>query len=403
MKAYVSIAATLVVLVALAAQTGVAAASTLRIACDDGAAGAEVTVNGKFKGECPIDVQVPAGTANVKVTKTVNGKPTVFEQAVRIGDGVVKRLEVSFDASASPADSVGAASARPAPAMPDAGALDKQRYELEMTQYRNSIGSCLPRHAVELRRLIQQVQNAWRRVYSACRSEALGREYDASQVRTYCGDSTLDDIDDPPTRLDPTPEYREYRRFDSDAQSWCEEQFTRPRPPAGFTGASMPDARASDTRRSERLANSAPPPPASRPPAQPALTPAEVKGQPERPASDPEVVARLREGEQAAIRKAEAERAQKDTERLVALYDRAKAGDVSKFAEIKELARQGNPEAQNFAAACYLGGYGTEKDNVEATRWLIRSARQGNPHASKNLEMLRKAGYMVDVLEQSTK
>ena len=104
-----------------------------------------------------------------------------------------------------------------------------------------------------------------------------------------------------------------------------------------------------------------------------------------------------------ALRKADAElAAQSTTNHLVALFNQAKAGNASKFSEIREAAKQGNAEAQNFAGACYVYGYGVEKDMTEATRWYIRSARQGNQHATNNLEVLRKAGFMVDVLERST-
>jgi TPR repeat protein len=109
---------------------------------------------------------------------------------------------------------------------------------------------------------------------------------------------------------------------------------------------------------------------------------------------------REREAQQAALRAREAERAQKETEHLIALYGQAKAGDAARFAEIKAIAAGGHADAQNFAGACYFNGYGTDKDAIEATRWWVRSARQGNSNAAKNLEMLRKAGYMVDIVER---
>lgn len=119
---------------------------------------------------------------------------------------------------------------------------------------------------------------------------------------------------------------------------------------------------------------------------------------------------REREAVEAARRQAEAdrqrqavERQQQELARLIGLYNQAKAGDASKFADLQELARGGHAEAQNFVGVCYLNGFGTNKDDVEATRWWVRSARQGNPSAKKNLDMLRNAGYMVDVIERSTK
>ena len=38
-----------------------AARSVLSVNCQGEDVGAEVLVNGKFKGECPLDVKVPAG------------------------------------------------------------------------------------------------------------------------------------------------------------------------------------------------------------------------------------------------------------------------------------------------------------------------------------------------------
>jgi TPR repeat protein len=92
-----------------------------------------------------------------------------------------------------------------------------------------------------------------------------------------------------------------------------------------------------------------------------------------------------------------------ETNRLVAAFDQAKAGSAEKFADLLALAKQGHSEAQNFVGACFLHGYGTEKDDAEATRWWVRSARQGNPNAAKNLDMLRRSGYLVEIIERSTK
>lgn len=104
-----------------------------------------------------------------------------------------------------------------------------------------------------------------------------------------------------------------------------------------------------------------------------------------------------------ALRKADADMAEQNVvANLINLFNSAKTGDAKKFAEIAEMARRGHAEAQNFAGSCYLSGYGVEKDAAEATRWFIRSSRQGNSHATKNLEILRNAGFMVDLLERST-
>jgi hypothetical protein len=77
----------------------VAAGSLLRVACEGGDAGAEVTINGVFKGECPLDIQVNEGTVQLRVLKKVDAsRERVFEQQFRIGDGVVKKIEVALSA-----------------------------------------------------------------------------------------------------------------------------------------------------------------------------------------------------------------------------------------------------------------------------------------------------------------
>jgi formylglycine-generating enzyme len=67
----------------------------LRIACEGDNVGAEITVNDKFKGECPIDIAVPAGTVDIRALKKIdNLRERIFNQSFRVGDGVVKKLEV---------------------------------------------------------------------------------------------------------------------------------------------------------------------------------------------------------------------------------------------------------------------------------------------------------------------
>ena len=90
----------LILIGALAAQSAARAQeSLLRIICEGGNAGAEVSVNGQFKGECPLDIGVNAGTFTVRAVKKVDAtQERVFEQEVRMGDGVVKRVEAVLSA-----------------------------------------------------------------------------------------------------------------------------------------------------------------------------------------------------------------------------------------------------------------------------------------------------------------
>ena len=70
-----------------------AAGSMLRVTCEGDDIGAEVLVNGQFKGECPMDLQVPAGNSKLRLQKQVNKQDRIFEQDIRIGDGGVKKVE----------------------------------------------------------------------------------------------------------------------------------------------------------------------------------------------------------------------------------------------------------------------------------------------------------------------
>lgn len=70
------------------------AASLLRIACDGADVGAAVHVNGTFRGDCPLDVQVSAGAIQLRVAKPIDAeRERAYVETFRIGDGVVKKVE----------------------------------------------------------------------------------------------------------------------------------------------------------------------------------------------------------------------------------------------------------------------------------------------------------------------
>lgn len=74
-----------------------AAGSMLRVTCDGDDIGAEVTINGKFRGECPVDLKVPAGRLNIRVQKSVDAEhERVFEQDIRMAEDSVKKIEVKL-------------------------------------------------------------------------------------------------------------------------------------------------------------------------------------------------------------------------------------------------------------------------------------------------------------------
>lgn len=79
------------------------ASSALRVVCDGENAGAEISVNGAFKGQCPIDIQVNAGQIRLTAIKKSDPRRVgTFEQNIRIGDGVAQRIEVQLNMQLTP-------------------------------------------------------------------------------------------------------------------------------------------------------------------------------------------------------------------------------------------------------------------------------------------------------------
>lgn len=75
-----------------AAQSGMA---SLRVRCDGDSAGAGVSINGQFKGECPFDAMVPEGTLKIEARKPVGKEyERSFVQEMRVGAGIIKSIEV---------------------------------------------------------------------------------------------------------------------------------------------------------------------------------------------------------------------------------------------------------------------------------------------------------------------
>lgn len=69
--------------------------SVLTINCAGADVGAEVLVNGEFKGECPLDIKVPAGKLRLMVQKKVDDyNDRIYEQEIRLGEDVVKKIDV---------------------------------------------------------------------------------------------------------------------------------------------------------------------------------------------------------------------------------------------------------------------------------------------------------------------
>jgi hypothetical protein len=75
------------------------AGSALRVACDESDIGAQVFIDGKFKGECSVDILLPEGPHKIRVVRKIdNDQEQVFELDVRLADGTSKRVDVSLSA-----------------------------------------------------------------------------------------------------------------------------------------------------------------------------------------------------------------------------------------------------------------------------------------------------------------
>lgn len=77
-----------------------AASSKLSVVCKGDDAGAEVSVNGKFKGECPLVIKVPMGSLKLKVQKNER----IFEQVIHVGNNTTKVVEVTLSAPTQSAE-----------------------------------------------------------------------------------------------------------------------------------------------------------------------------------------------------------------------------------------------------------------------------------------------------------
>jgi iron complex outermembrane receptor protein len=77
-----------------------AAGSMLSVACSGDDLGAEVFINNKFKGKCPLNLSVPTGKLRLKVQKKIDAfSARVFEQEIRVGKGVDKHVKVLLGAT----------------------------------------------------------------------------------------------------------------------------------------------------------------------------------------------------------------------------------------------------------------------------------------------------------------
>lgn len=97
-------------LLAVATLPAVASAEAiLRLACFDANEGAMITVNGVRKGECPLDLALPAGTLVIRARKQPDAQhEQLWEKTLELADGAVKRVEIVLSAPQLTAEARGA-------------------------------------------------------------------------------------------------------------------------------------------------------------------------------------------------------------------------------------------------------------------------------------------------------
>ena len=207
--------------------------ASLRIGCEGAAVGAAVTVNNKFKGDCPIDVDVAPGTIVIRASKKIAGKEEVFKEEVRLGSGARKRIDVRFASQGN------AAPVAAAPAI-DYKAIAMQKYEAELQEYRRSVEACKPRHA----EIASQLKEAWTSAaqtrFSMCNRWARASFPDQSYAdRINCGTEpdnhfnlTRDGFDSPGDDYEHLHQRfmkakKAYMDFPN-AEAWCQRQFSAP-------------------------------------------------------------------------------------------------------------------------------------------------------------------------------
>ncbi|WP_083444514.1 PEGA domain-containing protein [Herbaspirillum rhizosphaerae] len=99
MKHLAALCSAPVVLLISSIACAAAPSAMLRVVCEDGDKGAEVMVDGKFKGECPVDIMLTEGSHKLRVSKPAGAtQEQLFEQDVRLGGGTSKRIDVVLSA-----------------------------------------------------------------------------------------------------------------------------------------------------------------------------------------------------------------------------------------------------------------------------------------------------------------
>jgi formylglycine-generating enzyme required for sulfatase activity len=71
--------------------------SGIKVRCEEENVGAEITINGVFKGECPLVIEVEPGRLTFRAFKSDSNYDYLFEQDIRMGDGAFKDIYVVLE------------------------------------------------------------------------------------------------------------------------------------------------------------------------------------------------------------------------------------------------------------------------------------------------------------------
>lgn len=108
--------------------TPLAITAALRVACDGASDGAIVEINGKKKGQCPVDIQIAPGDIKLKVYQKVDDShERAFFAEFFMAENTMKKIEVKLGPPLNRVDMVEYARAAPDRARAAAIALEEAR------------------------------------------------------------------------------------------------------------------------------------------------------------------------------------------------------------------------------------------------------------------------------------
>lgn len=105
-----------------------AATAGIRVTCDGENDGAVVTINGVFKGECPVDIQIRPGEIKLKAYHKVDAnRERAFFAEFMVAEGTLKKIEVKLGPPLTPGEMQEYARAAPERARAAALAQEQER------------------------------------------------------------------------------------------------------------------------------------------------------------------------------------------------------------------------------------------------------------------------------------